>query len=124
MNPSTGHTGAGAYFLYYDPHENRCIWAQVSLYKSSTFRPEVPEGHPVGFYYDSREVGWDTGLDQGNDGDEDLKDQGFWENYNPFSGEVDMTVPVPVLYHPSLAFSVPNQASAPAYGTPPVQTSF
>lgn len=50
--------------------------------------------------------------------------KGGWEDDNPVSGDVDMMVPVTVLYHKPLEFSVPLPASEFTYGVTSVKTPF
>lgn len=68
---SPGRVGPGADWVYYDPHQRRCVDADVARERANAPRPPIPPGHPVGYDFDVIPDGW---IDDTNNGYEDDQD--------------------------------------------------
>lgn len=74
VEKSPGRIGVGADWVYYDPHERRCIDEATAKAKLAGVRASIPTGHPVGYEFDALAGGWEDPVTAGGD-DEVMHDE-------------------------------------------------
>ena len=85
---SPGRVGPGGDWLYYDPFARRAISEADAKRFAARERPPIPEGHPMGFDFDTAPDGWvshDTAGENRGGGDDSrdrpaFADVGGWES--------------------------------------------